>query len=1042
MNPYFGSQYSQEDLQNRNLQRRQNERQRQMSIAMAQQQQAQQQQQQQQNGGNNMNMTDLLGGESLNDIIIQNNKEIQRRQSFPSPFSEQQGMEQSVSMLYFGAANHELNNFQFAPTTGAVISPAGQQSLGSMDMGSYGDMGQGITMPASQMGFNPSLQAPEALRIDTSGYQVMSPEMNHGLISYSPLGMEEISASSSNINLFSPNDFAQNLNPGMEDLNNQYMISGMPSQQNELDAHDDGGTDSAIPDLGAMDEMLVNSPLAMNLNHNSMNYESPSLNSVSQPSHVTRESSYNIAASNTTATSPVQDVESKPEPSPFSNIYSQSGFDMLGALVKVASRKNPEINIGKVDLSCAFVVCNVTLHDSPIVYVSEIFERLTGYTKHEVLGRNCRFLQSPDGKVQSGVRREFVDNDSVHYLKEKLDARKEAQISLINYRKGAQPFMNLLTMIPITGEDDIEIKYYVGFQVDLVEKPTSVEAKGVNGMYVVDYSQGALPKYEWKPPEGLRGEATHAVSRDEVGTVLNAMKTSPGSDAIRGHWDKILLENTDDVIHVISLKGLFLYLSPSCRRVLEYDESELTGTALSSVCHPSDIVPVTRELKDTAPGSPISIVFRIRRKKSGYTWFESHGAVHVEQGKGRKFIISVGRERPVYVLGRGDLEAAGGIGDSEIWCKLSTSGMFLFISANVRHLLDRQPEELVGTSMQQLMRSESKTEFGRVLEKARIGKTVSYKHEVLNKRGLNLQAQTTLHPGDASEGSKPTFLVAQTRLIKQSSRSSAPSVVSQNSVKPMISLGKNDRLELNTTLNGLSGDPSMGFSQRNADGDISMRSPVSFRDVPTEAGSAGLPIGSQDRALASADNIFDELKATRCTSWQFELRQMEKSNRMLADELASLLSNKKKRKRRKGGGKSQQDCANCHTRVTPEWRRGPSGERDLCNSCGLRWAKSTNRVSLHTSQQGSKMPQKASSPLHTTTETSSKPKSSLTGSSSTLDSLYSTIPPSSAEVGVLAKLGDRMTMESMPMHEPSVRFMEGGERGITNIESMDDGGDT
>jgi hypothetical protein len=35
----------------------------------------------------------------------------------------------------------------------------------------------------------------------------------------------------------------------------------------------------------------------------------------------------------------------------------------------------------------------------------------------------------------------------------------------------------------------------------------------------------------------------------------------------------------------------------------------------------------------------------------------------------------------------------------------------------------------------------------------------------------------------------------------------------------------------------------------------------------------------------------------------------------------------------------QKDCANCHTNNTPEWRRGPSGQRDLCNSCGLRWAK-------------------------------------------------------------------------------------------------------
>src|SRR6185295_16887091 len=98
------------------------------------------------------------------------------------------------------------------------------------------------------------------------------------------------------------------------------------------------------------------------------------------------------------------------------------------------------------------------------------------------------------------------------------------------------------------------------------------------------------------------------------------------------------------------------------------------------------------------------------------------------------------------------------------------------------------------------------------------------------------------------------------------------------------------------------------------------------------------PIGHQDQSLASDDNVFDELKTTRSTSWQYELRQMEKRNRYLAEEVQSLLAAKKKRKRRKGG-EPHKDCANCHTRTTPEWRRGPSGNRDLCNSCGLRWAK-------------------------------------------------------------------------------------------------------
>jgi len=116
------------------------------------------------------------------------------------------------------------------------------------------------------------------------------------------------------------------------------------------------------------------------------------------------------------------------------------------------------------------------MDDQPIVYCSEIFERLTGYNKHMILGRNCRFLQSPDGKVEAGVKRKYVDDESVRYLKRMILEQREAQISLINYRRGGQPFMNLLTMIPIAYNSE-DIRYFVGFQVDLVEQPGSMQNK-------------------------------------------------------------------------------------------------------------------------------------------------------------------------------------------------------------------------------------------------------------------------------------------------------------------------------------------------------------------------------------------------------------------------------------------------------------------------------------------------------------------------------------------------------------------------------------
>lgn len=45
----------------------------------------------------------------------------------------------------------------------------------------------------------------------------------------------------------------------------------------------------------------------------------------------------------------------------------------------------------------------------------------------------------------------------------------------------------------------------------------------------------------------------------------------------------------------------------------------------------------------------------------------------------------------------------------------------------------------------------------------------------------------------------------------------------------------------------------------------------------------------------------------------------------------------------KNKSKSGIQCAHCATTDTPEWRRGPSGTRSLCNACGLFFAKLCRR---------------------------------------------------------------------------------------------------
>lgn len=112
-------------------------------------------------------------------------------------------------------------------------------------------------------------------------------------------------------------------------------------------------------------------------------------------------------------------------------------------------------------MSCSFVVTDARKYDNPIVYVSPTFEMLTGYAKWEIRGRNCRFLQHPEGKVERGSKRTHVDPTTVYYFKTQLERGREAQATLLNYRKNGMSFVNLLTMIPVAAEGDA-CAYFVG----------------------------------------------------------------------------------------------------------------------------------------------------------------------------------------------------------------------------------------------------------------------------------------------------------------------------------------------------------------------------------------------------------------------------------------------------------------------------------------------------------------------------------------------------------------------------------------------------
>jgi PAS domain S-box-containing protein len=100
----------------------------------------------------------------------------------------------------------------------------------------------------------------------------------------------------------------------------------------------------------------------------------------------------------------------------------------------------------------SLLITDPRLDDNPIVFANDAFIRLTGYSREEVLGRNCRFLQGKD-----------TNPESVRALHEAIERGEAITVDILNYKKDGTPFWNRLRIRPIFSESG-EIESFVGLQ--------------------------------------------------------------------------------------------------------------------------------------------------------------------------------------------------------------------------------------------------------------------------------------------------------------------------------------------------------------------------------------------------------------------------------------------------------------------------------------------------------------------------------------------------------------------------------------------------
>ncbi|WP_020410026.1 EAL domain-containing protein [Hahella ganghwensis] len=105
----------------------------------------------------------------------------------------------------------------------------------------------------------------------------------------------------------------------------------------------------------------------------------------------------------------------------------------------------------------AVVITDYNQKDNPIVYVNPAFERITGYTKEEVLGTNCRFLQKDD-RNQIGIAS----------IKRAVSSGEPGSALLRNYHKDGTLFWNELQVAPVKDAAG-KINHFVGVLNDVTE---------------------------------------------------------------------------------------------------------------------------------------------------------------------------------------------------------------------------------------------------------------------------------------------------------------------------------------------------------------------------------------------------------------------------------------------------------------------------------------------------------------------------------------------------------------------------------------------
>lgn len=107
------------------------------------------------------------------------------------------------------------------------------------------------------------------------------------------------------------------------------------------------------------------------------------------------------------------------------------------------------------------IITDAKQPNNPIIDCNPAFEVITGYTRSEVLGKNCRLLQHDD-----------VDKHTLKLMREAIKNQEHITVVVKNYRKDGSMFWNELSISPVYDDND-QLTHFIGIQNNVTVRETA-----------------------------------------------------------------------------------------------------------------------------------------------------------------------------------------------------------------------------------------------------------------------------------------------------------------------------------------------------------------------------------------------------------------------------------------------------------------------------------------------------------------------------------------------------------------------------------------